>query len=156
MKDFTELMKNVYKAVQEEAKNHVAYNKEGGIIQVSMTPRSKEADVWLGGLSTFGKREHVGFGCVTIEGADIVTYSFARAINRGTSLGTILNFSSGMSKTIDVEVAENKDGESLAFMRVRVCVCGSKNVHDDTVLANTAIQAISDWFDAPYEVVPML
>lgn len=156
MKDFTELMKSVFAAVQEEARNHVAYNKEGGIIQISMVPRSKEADDWLGGLSTFGRREHVGFGCVTVEGADIVTYSFARAINRGTSLGTILNFSSGMSKTIDVEIAENKDGASLAFMRVRVCVCGSKNVRDDTVLANTAIETISNWFEDPYEVVPML
>jgi hypothetical protein len=156
MKDFTELMRCVFETVQNEAKNHVAYNKDGGIIQVSLVPRSKEADAWLGGLSTFGKREHVGFGCVTIEGADIVTYSFARAINRGTSLGTILNFSTGLSKTIDVEIAENRDGTSLAFMRVRVCVCGSKNVRDDTVLANTAIEAISNWFESPYEVVPMI
>ena len=156
MKDFTELMKVVFEAVQEEAKNHIAYNKDGGIIQVSMVPRSKEADNWLGGLSTFGRREHVGFGCVTVEGADIVTYSFARAINCGTSLGTILNFSSGLAKTIDVEIAENKDGISLAFMRVRVCVCGSKNIHDDTVLANTAIETITNWFEDPYEVVPML
>ena len=156
MKDFTELMKVVFEAVQEEARNNIAYNKDGGIIQISMVPRSKEADNWLGGLSTFGRREHVGFGCVAVEGADIVTYSFARAINCGTSLGTILNFTSGMAKTIDVEIAENKDGMSLAFMRVRVCVCGSKNIHDDTVLVNTAIETITNWFDDPYEVVPML
>lgn len=84
-KTYLELVRRIRFAVREKAQEIPKFRNEGnGAIRILAYPCCKEADVWLGGLSVFG-RELNPFTGTTRGSNDIVDYEHTFAITAGGS-----------------------------------------------------------------------
>lgn len=61
--------------VRNEVQQYNTENKIIGSTQILITPRMKEADDWLVGLSDFDMKQNLGTACVPLPG-DPITYGF--------------------------------------------------------------------------------
>lgn len=154
MVEVRSLVKRIQNNVRYEAKNHPVFEKSNGCIRIMITPCTKEADDWLGGLSTFEKHMHAGFGCVSTGDTDIVTYEFTSAIMPGQDY--TFEYPSSMSQSTSLVVLEPNGDESTEFAKIQVCISGARNVLDDGALVNQAAIAVIDWFEEPFEVSPVI
>ena len=154
MKELSTLISAIRESIRTEAAKHPVFKKANGCIRIIMTPCTEDADAWLGGLSTFEKRANAGFGCVVTQQADIMTYEYTSAIVPGQDYGTFFEYPSPMSQTISMTVVEHEGQCVLDFLFIQVCVSGARKVDEDIMLANCAKEAISGWFEEPFEAVP--
>lgn len=68
MKPYTELGANIRDAVRKKAQEIPEFkNKGDGVIRIFAYPASKEADVWLGGLSTFDGSSKPDVACYELS-----------------------------------------------------------------------------------------
>lgn len=154
MKELKSLINRIKEDVREEAKKHPVYKNTGGSIRILMTPRSEDADAWLGGLSSFGKYANAGFGCVRTEEPDIMTYEFISAVSPNQDYDTIFKHPSAMSKVVSFVVFEREGEDVSEFVEIQICIFGARSVGDDTALADRAATAVLNWFEEPFEVSP--
>lgn len=155
MKELSNLLECIHDAVKKEAEKHPIYKKTGGEVQISFTPRTKAADDWLGGLSSFSEEVKADVG-VLAEGTDVVKYDFTRTIFLKPEHSSNFDHPSVMSKAKTVEIAEREGTKHLSFMRMDISVTGAEHVIDDSALVDAALEALIDWLDEPYEVVALI
>ena len=150
------LVKAMQKGFREQAGKIPELKDASGSLRISMTPQTVEADEWLGGMSTFEKRVHAGFGCITTQANDVMTYEFVSALNVGRDYGTIFEYPSSLSRTMRVQIQKRVEGGFEDFVLIYICVSGAKSVSNDTKLAKAAIEAMTQCLPENFEVVSII